>query len=677
MKIPYDWLKEFVDLNEPAAKVAEAISMSGTEVSSVSGNVIEVDILPNRGDCLSVIGIAREVCAALDKKMKPQKIALKESSEPVSKYASVEVKDADLCPRYMARVIRGVKISDSPSWMQKRLLDAGVRPINNIVDVTNYVMMELGQPLHAFDLDLLEGAKIIVRRAQSGEKVTTLDGVERQLSKDDLVIADAKKAVAIAGIMGAGNSEINPGTKNILLESAFFSPVSVNRTSKNLKIRTEASVRFERGVDLAGVQSALDRAAALMAELSGGSAAKGSVDVKSGERKPASVKLRLSRVSKVLGIEIPKQKAVSLLKNLGFEVRESGADLDVTVPSWRAGDIEREIDLIEELARLHGFDKIGETFTFIRTESAEDDKVLSALKKERLLKQRLASLGFLEAKTYSMTGETLFKKAGLDISSAVKVANPLIEEMTHLRTSIIPGLLEAAQYNINRGAANAALFEVGAVFSKNAAGLKEKQVVSGLLYGSVLKGIVEKDRIKEDFYFLKGIVDDIFDLYGACCMEYLPSADIRITEGKGAEIFYKGGKIGFVGEVKGAISANFDMHKPVYVFEISMDHLNSVVPETSRNLELTKFPSIRRDIAMYIPAGLTHEDIEELILSEGGSLIEMVELFDRYAGKDKTSLAYSVIYRSKEKTLTDEEVNFVHEKILSALENNLKVEIRK
>lgn len=677
MKIPYDWLKEFVDLNEPAEKAAEALSMTGTEVASVSGNVIEIDVLPNRGDCLSVRGVARDVCAALDKKIKQQKTELKESGEEISKTASVEVKDADICPRYMARVIKGIKISDSPSWMQKRLLDAGVRPINNIVDVTNYVMLETGQPLHAFDLDLLDGRKIIVRRAQAGEKVTTLDGVERQLSKDDLVIADAKKAVAVAGVMGAGNSEISSGTKDILLESAFFSSVSVNRTSKNLKIRTEASVRFERGVDFEGVKTSLDRAAALIAELSGGSAAKGAIDIKSGERKPAVIKLRYDRIPKVLGVDIPRPKVMSVLQNLGFELKESGGELQVAVPSWRAGDIEREIDLIEELARLWGYSKIGETFTFIRTESADDDRVLSALKKERLLKQKLSSLGFSEAKTYSMTGEALFKKAGIDISSAVKISNPLIEEMTHLRTSMLPGLLEAAQYNINRNFCDIAFFETGTVFVKKEGVIKEKQVVSGLLYGSVLKGIIEKDRMSEDFYFVKGVVDGIFDLYGSCCVEYLPSTDPRISSGKGAEIFCKGKKIGFVGAVRKDIAENFDMIKPAYVFEVSMDYLNSLSAAGHRDFDLPRFPAIRRDIAMYIPQGLTHEEIVERILTDGGALVEAVELFDRFSGKGKISLAYSVTYRSREKTLTDEEVNFAHEKILSSLESNLKVEIRK
>lgn len=677
MKIPHDWLKEIVDISEPVQKVAEALSMSGTEVSSVSDNVIEVDILPNRGDCLSVTGVAREVCAALDKKMNPLKTDLKESGEDVLNSASVEVQAPDLCPRYMARVIKGIKVGESPSWMQKRLLDAGVRPINNIVDVTNYVMLETGQPLHAFDLNLLEGGKIIVRKARAGEKIVTLDGAERQLSAEDLVIADEKKAVAVAGVMGAGNSEIGPGTKDILLESAFFSPVSVNRTSKNLKIRTEASVRFERGADFDGVKTSLDRAAGLIAELAGGSVLKGAIDVKSGERKPAVLKLRLERISKVLGAEIPKPKAVSILSNLGFAVKDGGAELEVTVPSWRAADIEREVDLIEELARLYGFGNIGETFTFVRTESAEDDKVLSALKKERLLKHRLASLGFSEAKTYSMAGPALFKKAGIDIDMAVRIANPLIEDMTHLRTSLIPSLLEAAQYNLRHGASGAALFETGTVFGKKAGGTKEKQAVGGILYGSVFKGIVEKDRIREDFYFLKGIVDDIFDLYGSCCVEYLPTTDAKISSGMGAEIFCKGEKIGFVGTVREDIAAGFDMTRPAYVFEINMDYLNSLQPDAAKELDLPRYPAVRRDIAMYIPAGLSHREIEERIMTDGGSLVEAVELFDRYAGKDKTSLAYSVVYRSKDKTLTDEEVNFAHEKILSSLESGLKVEIRK
>lgn len=677
MKIPYDWLKEIVDVNEPVQKVAEALSMSGTEVSSLTDSVIEVDILPNRGDCLSIRGVAREVCAALDKKMKPQKTGLKESGEDALKAASVEVQAPDLCPRYMARVIKGINVGDSPAWMQKRLLDAGVRPINNIVDITNYVMIETGQPLHAFDLNMLDGRKVVVRKARAGEKIVTLDGAERQLSADDLVIADSNKAVAVAGVMGAGNSEIGLGTKDILLESAFFSPVSVNRTSKNLKIRTEASVRFERGADFEGVRSSLDRAAALIAELSGGSVLKGAIDVVSGARKPAVLKLRLDRIAKVLGAEIPKPKVLSILANLGFALKDSGAEIEVTVPSWRAADIEREIDLIEELARLWGFGNIAETFTYVRTESAEDDKVLSAQNKERLLKQRLASLGFSEAKTYSMAGPALFKKAGIDISSAVRIANPLIEDMTHLRTSIIPGLLEAAQYNLRHGAFDVALFETGTVFGKKDSGTKEKQVAGGLLYGSVFKGIIEKDRIREDFYFLKGIVDDIFDLYGSCCVEYMPTTDHKISTGLGAEIFCKGEKIGFVGTVRQDIAAEFDMTRPVYVFEINMDYLNSVQPDASKDLDLARFPAVRRDIAMYVPSGLTHREIEERIMTDGGSLVEAVELFDRYAGKDRTSLAYSVVYRSKDKTLTDEEVNFAHEKILSSLESGLKVEIRK
>jgi len=678
MKIPFDWLKEFVDIKEPVEKVAQALSLSGTEVASSGNNVIEVDILPNRGDCLSVLGIAREVCAVLDKKLKQPKIEVKESGEDISKSASVEVKDADLCPRYMARVIKDVKIGESPAWMQKRLADAGVRPINNVVDVTNYVMLEMGQPLHAFDLDLLEGKKIIVRRAASGEKITTLDGIERILDKDCLVIADAKRSVAVAGVMGAGNSEISAGTKNILLESALFLPVSINKTSKDLKIRTEASVRFERGIDFEGVQKALDRAAGLIQELSNGSVAKGAIDVKKADKKPLILKLRPERIKKVLGVDIPKDKAVSILNNLGFQTKDGGKDIEVLVPMWRAADIEREIDLIEEIVRIFGYDKIGETFAFIKQDMDNTDKLISSMKKERMLKQMLACKGFFEVKTYSMSGEKLFKKAGLDTAAAVGIANPLIEEMTHLRTSVIPGLLEAAQYNINRKINDLAIFETGKIFSNKGEGqMREKHVLTGLLYGSVFKGVVEKDRVKEDFYFLKGIVEDIFDMYGACCVEYSPSNDGKIAAGSGAEIFCKGNKIGFLGQVEKTIADNFDMQKPAYIFEISMDFLNGIETAVARQESLPKYPAIKRDIAMYVPQGVTHEEIVERILSEGGSLVEDVELFDRYIGKDKISLAYSVIYRSREKTMTDEEINFLHEKVLSSLEDNLKVQIRK
>ncbi len=675
MKLPIDWLKEFVDFDEPIKDVSDSLLMSGTEVVSFDDKVIEVDILPNRGDCLSVRGIAREISAILDKKFKEQKINLVEVDEEISGSVSVEVQDFGLCPRYMARVIKDVKIGESPSWLQQRLLSSGIRPINNVVDITNYCMLEFGQPLHAFDLDLIDGKKIIVSKAKNGEKVVTLDGIERILSNEDLIISDAKKTVAIAGVMGCLNSEINPSTKNILIESAFFSPVSINKTSKNLKLRTEASIRFERGVDFEAVKTALDKASSLISQLSGGKCLKGSIDVKKTDFKRGKIILRIDRIKKILGIEVPKLKIVKILENLGFSVKSNSDKFEVEVPSWRSGDIEREIDVIEEIARVNGYDVLNDTFTFIKSEDLDDKDSINRLKKERQLRHLMASCGFYEAKTFSMVGSSLMAKGHIDENSAIKISNPLIEEMTHLRTTLILGLLESAKYNFDRGINDIAIFEIGKVFTKS--GAKEKNVIAGLLHGSVQRGIIEKDKINEDFYFIKGIIENIFSIFSICCVDFYQSSDSKIENGLGAEIFLSGEKVGFFGMVNKEISSHFDFIKPVYIFEIDFDKLLDLSTSKEINTDLPKYPAVKRDVAMFIPFGVSHREITETIFSEGGALVEDVLLFDRYEGKGKTSLAYTITYRSKEKTLTDEEVNFVHEKVLSALQNNLNVEIRK
>ncbi|MCX5749231.1 MAG: phenylalanine--tRNA ligase subunit beta [Candidatus Saganbacteria bacterium] len=683
MKIPFEWLKEFVDADGGIEKVAQGLSMSGTEIASKENNVLEIEILPNRGDCLSVLGVAREVCAVQGKNLKSQKAEVKEEGRQIGELARVEVKDKKLCPRYMARVITDITIGDSPSWMQKRLLDCGMRPINNIVDITNYVLLESGQPLHAFDLDRLEGKKIIVRKAADKEKIKTLDDVERTLSKDDLVIADENRPVAIAGVMGGGSTEVSSSTKNILLESAYFEPASVNRTAKDQKMRTEASIRFERGVDFDNVAKALDRAAGLMTEHGKGKAAKGVIDIKESERKPKEIILRPEKLNKVLGIEVPEKKCADILTGLGFSVGKSGESLKVAVPLHRAGDIEREIDLIEEVARIFGYDKLKETVPSIEPAIKSDDRTEKSIRKESRLKQVLADCGFSEAKTFSMTGEKLYSKAGLTLGKAVPITNPLIDEMTHLRTTIVPGLLEAAQYNIHRQMHDIALFEAGSVFSLQGSEQRERTVVSALLTGSVWEGAVEKDpsassgqgKISEDLYYLKGIVEDILDLYGEGKAEFRTSSGPLLKEG--AEIFLNGDKIGFFGQVQDRIKANFDLTAPVFIFEIDLDALCLTKEPLVVYSSAPKFPSVRRDIAMFIPENVLHKDIAGLIRSAGGRLVESVTLFDKFESKGRISLAYSVIYRDVNKTLTDEAVNTVHGKVINALVEKLNVEIRK
>lgn len=679
MKIPFEWVKDFVKTKRTAAETADRLSMAGTEISSCANNVLEVEVLPNRGDCLSVTGIAREICAIEGKTLKKTKVKLKEIKKRTSSAASVEVREKDLCPRYMARVIKGARVGHSPEWMQKRLIEAGMRPISSIVDVTNYVMLETGQPLHAFDLDLLDGRKIIVRKPHEKEKIVTLDGFERELFPSDLVIADAKKAVAIAGVMGGGNSEVSQGTTNILLESAYFSPVSINRTSKTQKLRTEASIRFEKGVDFDNVPYALDLAAALIADMSWAEVLKGAIDVKKKKLSPKMIRLRTERINKVLGIDVPKKRTVLILKGLGFKVIGKGNVLNVTVPLYRAGDIEREIDLIEEIARIYGYDKLLETYPDImnaRAGSDEDEKMLA---NEKKIREILVAAGFSEAKTYSLIGEKLYKKAGYpSLGDTIEIANPLIDEMTHLRLSLVPGLLEGAQTNANWKTGDIALFETGKVF-KNPD--KETFKAAGVLTGTVWEGIVDKnkEKIEENYYYLKGALENIFSVFGLKkeAVVWRRSQDKRIKQSSAAEIFLTSGeKIGFCGQLGEEIQSNFSLKKPVFIFEINLDVLNAVSKSACSYSPLPKYPSVRRDIAMFVRPDENLDELESTI-RENSQLVEDVSLFDKFSGKDGLSLAYSIIYRDRNKTLTDEEVNTVHDKVVQELVEKFGVKIRK
>ncbi len=674
MKIPYEWLCEFLDINSCAADVAQKLAMSGTEVSSVEDGAISVEILPNRGDCQSIIGIAREVCATFNLNLKSVEVKLTEDGNDINDLASVEVNAPDLCPRYMARVIEGVEIKDSPDWMRKRLNDAGMRPINNIVDITNYVLLELGQPLHAFDLDKIEGKKIVVRRAGKGEKLVTLDTVEHILAEDDLLIADTKRGVALAGVMGGSNSEVTSSTRNILLESAYFDPATINKTSKNQKVRSEASARFEKGVDFDNVAIALDRAAALMAEHAAGHVARGVIDVKAHSRKNRTITLRLSRIKQILGVEIPRQNAFLILTGLQFGVTDKGETFEVSIPAHRDGDIEREIDLIEEIIRIWGYDKLETTYPNIKNLEVTGDASKRITKEDKVREIFLAS-GFCEGKTYSLIGEKLYKRAGLGIEKAPVISNPLISEMTNLRTSLIPGLLSSIEHNVNRQMTDVALFEIGKVFSLRDGKVIEKNIASAVITGSVYDGTVDSDRIKEDTFFVKGVFENILDEYGIVDAVFKPSADALLPDG--AEVFLNEKKIGFFGKLQTHTQSEFGSLKPVYVLEINLDILDCISIPKNIFVQLPKYPSVRRDIAMFVEAGTSNADIIGEIKNIGGELVENAFIFDKFSGKGKTSLAYAVIYRDKAKTMTDDEVNNVHEKAVTALIAKFGVEIRK
>ncbi|MFH1683267.1 MAG: phenylalanine--tRNA ligase subunit beta [Candidatus Margulisiibacteriota bacterium] len=661
MKVPIEWLKELVKFKFGPDQLAKMLTMGGLETMVEPGNILEIDIIPNRSDCWSIRGIAREVAALTKGRVTSNAIRVKEITKKASSVVKVEVKDKELCPRYMARVIENVTIKESPKWLKDRLEKAGIRSINNIVDVTNYLLLELGQPMHAFDAGFVADQTIIVRRAKPNEKITTLDGQEHELKTDMLVIADTEKAVALGGVMGGANSEVNEDTKTIILESAYFDPVSIHKTSKLLKVRSESSIRFEHGVDWKTVEEAVDRGAAMIAELSGGSVLKGKIDKKTKERQPKVVALRPERVNKVLGTDLTKAEMLGILKRLGFGVLGS----KVSIPLFRAEDIYREIDLIEEIARVNGYDKIEATMpnTAFPGKSVDNEDIFRSK-----VREIMAGCGLLEAQTYSMVGPKDFEKTGLDYTKAIKVANPMNIEEGYMRTMIIPSLLNVIQHNLNRQMENVFIFEIGKTYFPSSEKLpKEKWILSAAATGSPFMSALDKGQV--DYSFMKGILENLFSALGVTDYSFVEVNSHLLQPGRGARV--EG--LGIIGELHPDISKNYGFEKPVGFFEIILDELFLRAAKRRKYRSLPKFPAVSRDIAMFVPKGLENQLIVSTIKKIGGRLVERIYLFDKY----KDSLAYRIVYRNPDKTLTDSEVNAKHEEILKTIESKLGVRIRR
>jgi phenylalanyl-tRNA synthetase beta chain len=636
------------------------LSLGGLETTVVAEDLLEVDILPNRADAWSIRGMAREVSALTKFKLKERKLNLKEGHKKVSSGVKVEVRDKMSCPRYMARVIENVKILDSPEWLKKRLERVGIRSINNVVDVTNYILHELGQPLHAFDASLITEQKIIVRRANPGEKVVTLDGKEHELKDDMLVIADAEKTIAVAGIMGCVNTEVRPTTKTIILESAFFDPILIHKTSKLLKIRSESSIRFEHGVDWVTVEEALDRAAALIAELGRGvEVLRGKIDVVGKEPKLRLIELRTERVGQILGTEIPVGDMLSILNRLGFLVKKEGKSFKVQVPTYRLMDIEREIDLIEELARIWGYGRVEPTMP--RTAYADKEVDLPDKLRQKV-QEILVGAGLTEVQSYSMIGPKDFEKSKLLLDHAVKITNPLTVEGSIMRTKILPGLLNIAVHNQNRQVESLIVFEIGIVFD----GKGERWSLGGLLTGSPFMSAIDKGEV--DYYYLKGVLENLFRDLGIQIPKVSEAKHPWVQPGKGAEIE----DLGLFGALHPDIQHNYELTKPLFFFEFDLDSLFKLVPKARSYRPIPKFPSVTRDISMFIPTGLENQLIIEQIIKSGGELVEEVFPFDKY----KDSVAYRLIYRHPERTLTEDEVNKKHQEIVQMLTTKLMVRIR-
>ena len=682
---------------------------------ATGGDVVyDLETTPNRPDWNSVIGIAREIAALTGNPLKIPGIRDQRAGEKVQDLVAIRIEDAELCPRYTARVIKGVKIGPSPEWLRSTLEKVGIRSISNVVDVTNFVMMEIGQPLHAFDYHLIAkgaGGKpaIIVRRATTGEKFKTLDNVERTLNADMLLIADEQKGIALAGVMGGQNTEINENTKDVLIESAYFNPTNIRRTSKTLGLRSESSYRFERGADVGICEWASQRAAQLILETAGGQLAEGAVDAYPKAVIPKQVSLRHHKVGELLGVSISAQEQVRLLKNLGFQLVSLGAShvplvqahpdtttlLNKTavtgsegssatfeIPTFRV-DIKREVDLIEEIARLHGVEKIPAAPPRGAIGANAFDAVHDQIAEARRI---LAGLGLNEAQGQTLIGNAECRMPNGDL---VALANPLSSDMDVLRPSLLPGLIHSLRHNVSRKNNDVALFEVGRVFQRAAGAppagqgaVKEERRIAIAITGqrNPLFWSGGEREAKFDVYDLKGLIEEFFDQFGLRGMTYNRRAESTALFLESATIQLGKQQLGEFGQFVPALAKKYDLRDAVFLAELNLDLLLARRNASKSFKSLPAFPSVRRDVAMLVPEATTHDAILQVVKQTKPANLESVELFDVFRGKNvpegQKSLAYAFTYRNPEKTLTDAEATAAHEKLVEQFKKVLQATVR-
>ncbi|GAB4174473.1 MAG: phenylalanine--tRNA ligase subunit beta [Geothermobacteraceae bacterium] len=667
-------LPEGLDLGRP---VFEALGLKDTR--------IEIGLTPNRPDCLSVYGVAREVAALYGVPLKKPEVQVSEIGPAAAGVTSVSIEEPEHCPRYMARVVKGVRIGPSPAWLVRKLESVGQRSVNNVVDITNLIMLELGQPMHAFDFDLLRQGRIVVRLAEEGSRFTTLDGQERELRSTDLVICDGEGPVALAGIMGGENSEIGDTTCNILLESAYFKPTTVRRTAKRLGIHSESSHRFERGTDINMVPFALDRAAMLVAELAGGEVAKGAIDAYPNPFEPARIELRMQRCNEVLGLDLNIDTARKHLESIGIACDTVPGDrLSCGVPSFRP-DLEREIDLIEEVARLAGYDTIPVTMPVSRlidNEAREHKKFVDRAR------NCMVGQGFNEIVSYSFISPEAWDQLGLSAGDprrqVIRLLNPLTEEQSVMRTTLVPSMLQTVAGNLAYRSHDLRLFELRPVFLPATGGEEEHQEpwrLSLALSGrrSPLGWASEEQAV--DFFDLKGACELLFGHLGIEGVSWQADAgEPWLHPGKSARLLAGEVQVGVAGELHPEIQSRLDLEQTVYVAEIDIEQLGGLPRPGVRFSKLSRFPDTFRDSAILVDDDLGAEQVLEVVRQASPKFAEDVVLFDLYRGKGvpegKKSLAFRVRYRSFDQTLTDEQITRAHDKIIRRLEKEFGARIR-
>ncbi|KAJ50758.1 phenylalanyl-tRNA synthetase beta chain [Clostridium tetanomorphum] len=642
------------------------------EVLGLDNSIIDFEITSNRPDCLSVVGMARETAATLGTSYSMPNLGYEcLCKENINNELKVEVKDS-LCRRYMARGVKNIKIEESPSWIKERLLEAGVRPINNIVDITNFVMLELGQPMHAFDAREITSNKIVVERAKDGEKFTTLDEAERQLDSNMLCIKDGKRTVALAGIMGGLNSEVKDDTTSIIFECANFDGTNVRVSSKNLGLRTEASARFEKDLDPNLVQIAMDRACSLIVELNVGQIMEGTIDVYNEKIIEHTLEVNTNWINRFLGTDISKENMREYLNRLELKTEIKDDILNITVPTFRC-DINIKEDVAEEIARIYGYNNIPTTILNSSSEKGGkskkqnlDDNVIEALTGSGL--NQSISYSFVSPKVF----DQILLPADSVLRNVVKIKNPLGEDYSIMRTTTIPSILEALGRNFSRNNEEARLFEIGKIYLPKDDENKlpeERNIITIGLYGNV------------DYLDLKGVVENVIEHLGIQGSIFQrESESSAFHPGKTAKLYIKKDLIGVLGEIHPDVADNYGIEERCYVAELNLDILYNHSNLDRKYKVLPKFPAVSRDIALLVDDEILVQDIEDIIVKQGGKMVEKVKLFDIYKGKQipegKKSVAYSILYRLENKTLTDEEVNKVHDKIVRTLENRLGAQLR-
>lgn len=647
--------------------------------------VFEFDLTPNRADCLSVLGLSYEVAAVTGAKVREPVVSLRQEGPRIEERFRVDIQDPELCPRYVARIVEDVEVAPSPVWIRRRLQLVGLRPISNVVDVTNYVMWELGQPLHAFDLDLLEGDCIVVKRARPDERFVSLDGQERVLTPDVLMIWDRGKPVAVAGVMGGANSEVGPSTRRVLIESAHFDPISIRRTAKALGMPTEASRRFERGIDPEGCALAADRAAQLIMELAGGRVALGRIDAHPGKKGRTGISLRVAKVNQLLGTDLESQEVIQQLQRLNFGVKHGGDGVLDVVPPSRRVDLTREVDLIEEVARMWGFERIP--CTVPRTSRAAAAPP-TEFRMESLTREVLIGYGFHEVITYSFMDPSAVDRLGLDSGDALRrfvvLKNPLRKDQGVLRTTLVPGILDAVRRNFSVKNVDLRLFELGRVFLLDGKGElpQEPTRVGGAMTGCLTPLHWSRKADVADFFDLKGALEGLLDTLQVPGISFSDEGSPRfLKSGCRATIFAGQEAIGWVGEVAATVAEGWELGQGVMIFELDFERLARLGHLGHRFRPLPRFPEVTRDISIVVRREVLAGDILEEIRRLGQRWLQEAYPFDVFFDPERIppghkSLAFRLVYRCTDRSLTDEEVNDERSRLVEALQRRFGARLR-